>query len=616
MCGIAGIIQTPPPSFEHPELHKMTNALAHRGPDGEGHWSNEDGTVQLGHRRLAIIDLSPAGQQPLSYINRYQIIHNGEVYNFPELREELRKKGYSFRSGTDTEVIVAAYDYWGESCVQHFDGMFAFAIWDEKKKELFAARDRFGEKPFFYYYDNHRFIFASEIKALRAAGLPCTPNRKMLFNFLTIGYTGNPDIPEETFFEEIRKLPPASFLKFSFLYFSFSVQEYWNIDPEKQDKKIGEKEATEQFHHLFRESVRKRLRSDVPVGTSLSGGLDSSSVIATACDLSGPQPAFSSFTASFPGYEKDESEYAKQVAAKFHLDAHMVTVTGDDLLADWEKLIHHQEEPFGSASIFAQYKVYELAAGHHVKVLLDGQGADEILAGYHKYFKWYWQELFRKGRLRKSGELAAAREKGITEPFTYKNKIAAWFPSFASIVMERRYLLKAIRQEDLDREFVKHQSREAYYTPPDLFTLNGALHFNCFTHGLEELLRFADRNAMAHGREIRLPFLSHELAEFVFSLPPAFKIRNGWTKWLLRESMKNLLPEQVAWRKDKTGFEPPQKDWMRLQPLQEAIRESKRRLVREKILKPEVMDKPVLPLGAHDPDNYDWRYFSAAGLFR
>lgn len=594
----------------------MTDALAHRGPDGEGHWVSEDKSVLLGHRRLAIIDLSPAGQQPMPYLGRYQIVHNGEVYNYSELRDELQKKGYVFRTRTDTEVIAAAYDSWGENCVQHFDGMFAFAVWDDRKKELFAARDRFGEKPFFYYSDNNRFVFASEIKALRAAGTGATPNRKMLFNFLTIGYTGNPEQPEETFFEEIFKLPPASWLKFSYVYFSFTIGRYWSIDPEKQNRQISDGEAIEQFSNLFRESVRRRLRSDVPVGTSLSGGLDSSSVIATAISLAGPAASFQSFTAVFPGYEKDESPYANQVAETFHLRPHTVEVTGDGLLADWEKIVNIQEEPFGSASIYAQYKVYELSSRHNIKVLLDGQGADETLAGYHKYFKWYWQELYRRNRLRRSGEIPAARSRGIREPFTYKNRIAAWFPSFASIVMERQYLLKAIRQEDLDKEFVKHQSREAYYTPPDLFTLNGALHFNCFTNGLEELLRFADRNAMANGIEIRLPFLSHELAAFIFSLPPGFKIREGWTKWLLRETMKDTLPASIVWRTDKVGFEPPQKIWMQQKGLQDAIREAKRVLVREKILKPGVMDNPIRPQGAHEAESYDWRYFSAAGLFR
>ena len=598
----------------------MTDALAHRGPDGEGLWQNSSGNILLGNRRLSVIDLSSAGDQPMHYLSRYTIVHNGEIYNYLELREALQKKGYTFQSQTDTEVIVAAYDHWGDACVDHFDGMFAFAVWDEKKKELFIARDRFGEKPLFYYSDNEKFLFASEMKALWSAGIEKTPNRKMLFNFITIGYTDNPDRPEETFFENIYKLPAASVLRFSLIYFNYSVESYWDIDPARLDKKITDDEALEQFAFLFNTSVKRRLRSDVAVGTSLSGGLDSSSVVATASlftpDSDRDHPSsFTSFTASFPGFEKDELSYSKQVAAQYKLQQHIVNVSPSELLADWKKLCYHQEEPFGSASIYAQYKVYELASQNNIKVLLDGQGADETLAGYHKYYKWYWQELFRRMRLSKSKELTAAHQLGINEPFTYKNKIAAWFPSFASIVMERQYLLKALRHEGLEKEFVQEHSKEAYYTPPDHFSLNGVLYFNTCIHGLEELLRYADRNSMAHGREVRLPFLSHELVEFIFSLPPHFKIRNGWTKWLLRESMKGKLPQNIVWRKDKVGFEPPQHAWMQNNSIQEAMQEAKQELIKRKILKPGVLTNKIEPLPSHAADNYDWRYFSAAGLF-
>ncbi len=610
----------------------MTDALAHRGPDGEGLWQNETGNVLLGHRRLSIIDLSDAGQQPMHLTpnlipypsplrgeggsSRYTIIHNGEIYNYIELREELKKKGYSFHSQTDTEVILAAYDCWQDECVDYFDGMFAFAIWDSTKNELFAARDRFGEKPFFYFFDGKQLLFASEMKALWAAGVERTANQKMLFNFITIGYTDNPSQPGETFFENINKLPPATALKYNTGNNELVLEKYWDIDPEKQNKKITDDEAIEQFNHLFSISVKRRLRSDVSIGTSLSGGLDSSSVVATASLFTDNSSSFNAFTAIFPGYEKDESFFSKQIADKFKLQQFTVNVSANEMMNDWSALCHHQEEPFGSASIYAQYKVYELAKQHGIKVLLDGQGADETLAGYHKYYKWYWQELFRNRKLFRSKELKAAKEIGVTDHFNFKNVIASYFPGFATVALENQYLLKAIRHEDLAKDFVKLQSKEAYYTTPDHFTLNGVLHFNTFTHGLEELLRYADRNSMAHGREVRLPFLSHELVEFIFSLPGNFKIRNGWTKWLLRETMKNKLPESIVWRKDKVGFEPPQKTWMENKQVQDAIHEARKKLVDEKVLKPEVLQKPVLPQSSHTADNYDWRYFSAAGLFK
>ncbi len=616
MCGIAGIIQTSPSSHSIADLQRMTDALAHRGPDGEGHWVNDSNTVLLGHRRLSIIDLSAAGAQPMHYCDRYTIIHNGEIYNYLELRDQLQKKGYSFRSQTDTEVIVAAYDYWKEESLQFFDGMFAFAIWDEKEKELFAARDRFGEKPFYYHRSNGEFLFASEMKALWAAGIPKQPNQKMLFNFITIGYTDNPERPEETFYEHINKLPPASYLKLSLIYFTVTVEQYWEIDPEYQDKKISDEAAIEKFKHLFQTSVHRRLRSDVAIGTSLSGGLDSSSVLALATPLATRQSPITAFTASFPGFEKDETAYAQQVAAKLSAGLHSIPVSADGFSADWEKLCYHQEEPFGSASIYAQYKVFELAKQHNVKVLLDGQGADETLAGYHKYYKWYWQELFRNRKLSGRKELSAARALGVSEPFTWKNKIAAWIPSFASIVIERQYLIKALEHPYLTRDFVQQQSKEAYYTPPDYYTLNGVLHFNTFTHGLEELLRYADRNAMAHGREVRLPFLSHELVEFIFSLPSHFKIRKGWTKWLLRTAMQDRLPAEITWRRDKVGFEPPQQKWMAHPEMVKMVQDAREQLVKEKVLKPSVLDTPATALPAHYADNYDWRYLASAHLFR
>jgi asparagine synthase (glutamine-hydrolysing) len=361
----------------------------------------------------------------------------------------------------------------------------------------------------------------------------------------------------------------------------------------------------------------------VTVGTSLSGGLDSSSVASVINELKTiNMPAgqagykLQAFTASFPGFEKDELVFSKQVSERFNLQQHIVNVSADEMMNDWEKICYHQEEPFGSASIYAQYKVFELAKEHNIKVLLDGQGADETLAGYHKYYKWYWQELFRNRRLFRSKELKAAKELGIQEKFGFKNIIAAYFPAFATVTLENQYLLKALEHEDLTKDFVKLQSKEAYYTTPDHFTLNGVLHFNTCTHGLEELLRYADRNSMAHGREVRLPFLSHELVEFVFSLPAKFKIRNGWTKWLLRTSMNEKLPESIVWRKDKVGFEPPQLQWMQHNKVQEMIQDAKTKLVNEKILKLEVLNKKIIPKAAYEGDNYDWRYLSASLLFK
>lgn len=618
MCGIAGIIQTNPSRFGKQHLQQMTGAIAHRGPDGEAHWQNESGEALLGHRRLSIIDLSDASAQPMHYLQRYSIVHNGEIYNYIELRETLQKQGYHFTTRSDTEVILAAYDCWGEECVTHFDGMFAFAIWDAEEKELFAARDRFGEKPFYYYFDGDNFLFASEMKAIWAAGIEKRPNLQLLFNFITIGYTDNPERPEETFYTNIARLPAASWLYYAPRNDGLTVEKYWDLNTSSVNKRITDEEATAQFRQLFHTSVQRRLRSDVAIGTSLSGGLDSSSVVAAidaclnAIDKKNSPYRFKTFTAIFPGFEKDESKYSKMVSDKFGLQQHTVAITAEDMLADWETFCQQQEEPFGSASSYAQYKVFELAKQHNVKVLLDGQGADETLAGYSKYYKWYWQELFLRRRLLRSGELKAARQAGVQEKFGFRNIIASIFPDFASVVLEKQYLVKALRQEDLSREFVKKQSREAYYATPPVFNLNGVLYFNTCIHGLEELLRYADKNSMAHGREVRLPFLSHELVSFIFTLPSHLKIRKAFGKWVLRNAMQKELPPEIVWRKDKVGFEPPQQQWMQHSKWQEHILSARKKLVEAGILNPFVLQKPVRAMASHAGDNYDWRYLSAA----
>lgn len=548
--------------------------------------------------------------------DRYTIVHNGEIYNYPELRKELEQHGFSFRSQSDTEVIVAAYAHWEDECVEHFDGMFAFAIWDEEEKELFAARDRFGEKPFFYHLANDEFLFSSEMKALWAGGVQRSVNLKMLFNFITIGYVDNPERPEETFYENIFKLSPASRLYYTQESGDLVIEKYWDIDTDVENSSITNAQAIEQFKYLFTNSIKRRLRSDVAVGCSLSGGLDSSSITAVISQCNKQAGPLNSFTAIFPGFERDEQVFASKVANQFQLQQHQLEITADDLILNWDSFMHHQEEPVSSASAFIQYKVFELAKKQNIKVLLDGQGADEILAGYHKYYKWYWQELFQQRRLIRSGEIPASRKIGVTERFGFKNVMASLFPDLAAVILERQYLFNALNHEHLHKDFIHLQSKEAYYTTPELGTLNGVLYFNTCIHGLQELLRYADRNSMAHGREIRLPFLSHELVTFVFSLPPNFKIREGWTKWLLRQSMQQKLPAEIAWRKDKVGFEPPQKKWMQHKKLQDMIHDSRKLLVKERILSASALSGPVRPTAAYEANADDWRYLAAAWLMQ
>jgi asparagine synthase (glutamine-hydrolysing) len=613
MCGIAGIVSMNSGLVSSHRITAMTDVLAHRGPDGTAQWINQAGIAALGHRRLAIIDLSAAAAQPMHYRHRYSIVHNGELYNYTELRHQLAAKGYPFNTLSDTEVILAAYDCWKHDCLQWFDGMFAFAIWDEQEQLLFAARDRFGEKPLYYSFDQEALLFASEVKAIRAAGKQLPVNEQLLLNFLALGYTQNPANPKETAFKEVFKLPAASY----FIYRPqagpvLETQRYWKLDKDHIDEGITEDAAVEQFNALFTQSVRRRLRSDVPLGTSLSGGLDSASIVATIQQLQ-PQIRLQTFSAVFPGSTVDESSYIQLLTAQKGLDNFLTFPTADGFMNDFEKLCYHQEGFISSASVYAQYKVFELAAGHGVKVLLDGQGADELLAGYHKYYHWYWQELYAQESPLLQQEIEAARQLGVQDQWSWKNKCLVKWPRLATTLLQRNLAHRQLHAAGISSAYASAYG-QSYYQLPAPGRLNNVLYYNSMENGLEELLQYADRNSMAHGREVRLPFLQHQLAAFIFSLPSSFKIRQGRTKWLLRTVMNKQLPPEIVWRKDKIGFEPPQAAWMSQPGLQEYITAARRKLAAAGIIEQSVVDKKIQPLDSHAADNFNWRYLVAARL--
>ncbi|MDB5191203.1 MAG: asnB [Segetibacter sp.] len=594
----------------------MTDVLQHRGPEGEGFWISEEGTVGFGHRRLSIIDLSEAGAQPMHYLNRFTITYNGEIYNYIELKEQLVKSGFAFHTHSDTEVILASYACWGKDCLTHFDGMFAFAIWDKVERTLFCARDRFGEKPFYFFHDNEQFLFSSEMKALWVAGVDKVPNNTMLLNYLTLGFTTNPAKPDHTFYKNIFKLPAAHYLELKLgegAYLNYNYWQYWDIDKESQLTSISNKEVVENFSQLLQVSVQRRLRSDVVVGSSLSGGLDSSTIVAVINKLVGDTSKQKTFSAVFPGYEKDESSYINLVTEHFSVDSYTVTPSAEGYISDFEKLMYHQEEPFQSSSIYAQFKVYELAKQKGVTVILDGQGADETLAGYHKYYHWYWQELVAKGKWNDARkEQQAAKANGAAIDWNWKNYAAAYMPGLTTRQLEKKALHKQMQHKDLTPDFLNENLDKASLYKPTVEKLNDILYFNTRQLGLEELLRYADRNSMAHSREVRLPFLSHELVEFVFKIPSSYKIFEGFTKHLLRLSMDTLLPKAIVWRKDKIGFEPPQEQWMQHKEVIEKIDEGRRKLVAEGVLNKEVLNKPIRTKEAHQAENFDWRYLSAS----
>ncbi len=615
MCGIAGIISPANREVNQARLQLMTDSIRHRGPDGEGFWINEQGTVAFGHRRLSIIDLSNAASQPMHYLDRFTITYNGEIYNYIELKSELKNKGYQFQSQSDTEVILAAYACYGIDCLQHFDGMFAFAIWDSQAQLLFCARDRFGEKPFYYSYANNELLFASEMKALWSAGVAKKMDPTMLLNYLTIGTVNYPIDRHQTFFSNISSLPPKHYLLYHTINnkINIDIKPYWDIDKVQSQFNISEADAIEKFTSLLTSSVKRRLRSDVAVGSSLSGGLDSSSIVAIINQQLQHSEKQKTFSATFPGFEKDESAYIKQVVSAFNIDNFATTPSADDFIADLQHLIYHQEEPFQSASIYAQYKVYELAKQQQVTVILDGQGADETLAGYTKYYHWYWQELIANHKFKElKKERNAAIKNGQTIDWSFKNYLAAWMPQVAANQLEKNTFRQVEFSRDFNRDFVEENKKRFAIYKPAVYNLNDILYFNTMQSGLEELLRYADRNSMAHSREVRLPFLSHELVQFIFSLPSSYKIKNGFTKNLLRLSMQNHLPASIVWRKDKVGYEPPQKLWMQNEKMKDCIHESRKKLVAQSVLNKKVLNRPIILKDAHESGNLDWRYLCAA----
>lgn len=621
MCGIAGIVSREK-NVERDVLTRMTRAIEHRGPDGDGHWINPSSHVGLGHRRLKIIDLTDTGKQPMFYADgRFAITYNGEIYNYIELRQQLEKRGCKFVSTSDTEVLLALFAEKGEACLADLEGMFAFAIWDEQKQRLFVARDRFGEKPFYYSIHNGALYFGSEMKALWAAGVPRKVSNQMLFRYLSDGALYDPSDLSQTFFEGIFKLKAAHYAFVSPESLEIDQRRYWSVDIGKVDQNISEDEAIEQFGQMFRESVAHRLRSDVAVGSSLSGGLDSSLIVCTIDELNrGKQIRQATFSARFPGFAKDEGSYMQAVIDRTNVEPHFVFPDESGLTDNLEKLFRHQEEPFGSASIYAQFCVMELARQNGVTVLLDGQGADELLAGYHPYFDDYLQELKVGDKARWRTEAIAYTERYGKQRggFSLKAALSARLP--ASLKVKAKQIRQRVAKNSatfIDSDFCRSNSGRLMPQPPRPSSLNEALHRHAFGGPLEELLRYADRNSMAHSREVRLPFLHHGLAEFIFSLPSHFKIRNGTTKYIMREAFRELLPAVIVNRTDKIGYEPPQKAWFENPRLTDMVWAGAQALADEKILTENAFDHVHSREGKTTIYNsYNWKILMAAGLLK
>jgi asparagine synthase (glutamine-hydrolysing) len=541
----------------------MRDSISHRGPDDAGFWQAPGGNAMLGSRRLAILDLSPSGHQPMTDESSSLVIaFNGEIYNYVELASQLASSGCRFHSRTDTEVLLKSYEKWGEGCLERLNGMFAFAIWDERRQTLFAARDRFGEKPFYFYQDANRDLlaFGSEIKALVAGQMfDARPDPGAVCSFLA---SEGIDAGRETIVENVFALPPAHALQFSWRDRALKIWRYWDLDGERIIRFSDDRQYADRFCELLSDSVRLRLRSDVPVGSSLSGGLDSSTIVGLVAKTK-PSAGQETFSARFADSPFDEGPHIERMAAWSAVRNHSVYPEPRNLPEEIEPLTWHQDAPFHSSSIYAQWCVMRLAGDRGVTVLLDGQGADEILAGYHSYFSSCIVELL--GRYRVLAAAGALRQYTVAHGPSHLPLICAGL-----LPAVLRSPVKAWRRpRAINKDFQRTWSRprvdgKKKFNHP----LHQLLYETLTETSLPALLRYADRNSMAFSREVRLPFLDHRLVEYLFAIPADQKIDGSTTKIVLRNATRGILPEEIRNRRDKIGFAPPENVWL-LGPLRE-----------------------------------------------
>ncbi len=569
MCGICGIINKNGEKVNIGLIQEMLKTIHHRGPDAEGTYLKNN--FAIGHKRLSIIDLSDAGNQPMHFQGRYSIVYNGEVYNYIELRSELLKQGYNFFSETDTEVIMAAYDCWGEDCLNKFNGMWAFAIYDDVKKILFCARDRFGIKPFYYFLNNDKFLFASEIKQiLKVMPVAAKMNEDRVWDFLCNGIT---EWSDTTFFKDIKQLSAGTCGIFALEKNNWQVKKWYNI--EKHHILNNYKKNVKVFKKTFLDSLYLRLRADVPIGACLSGGLDSSSIVCGISELFNNSVEIHTISSCFDKEEEkkyDEQEYIDEVIKLTNAVSHKIYVNIEDIFAKLDKIIWHMDEPFTTTSICAQWEVFEEAQRNNLTVMLDGQGADEQLAGYTGFYLPTFIEFLKK---RKVIELYKAiknfdKKRGKVEDICANSILE---DALKNLFSNRKWwkILSKLKVYGKKKENKNDCGKKIPYPYPlNKGTIKGIYNINDFDQftkdmiqvNLQALLHFEDRNSMAHSIETRVPFLDYRLVEAIYDMPAEHKIRNGYTKAVMRSAMKGILPEKIRLRMSKLGFATPEEVWI------------------------------------------------------
>ncbi len=619
MCGIAGIINLNGKVQDIPRhIKTMTDTIRHRGPDGEGflflnhehsgeiisaHGKDTPEQVisssfnyspkisidniqqnnfqfALGHRRLSIIDISPAGHQPMcDEEKKIWIIYNGAIYNHPELRIELSQKGISFKTGTDTKVILQSYLHWGEDCVNHFNGMWAFVIFDRSKNILFGSRDRMGVKPFYYYKDENVFAFASEQKALLKLPFVKTGiNRKAASEFL-VGDIQHIERGEENMFQNIFEIMPAQNFKIDLSTKSFNKWNYYSLKTNTIYSSFDENDFSkyrDETEKLLVDSVKLRLRSDVPVGSCLSGGIDSSAIVSIMGKLiSGGEKVnlggkLNVFTLKFDEKEIDESHWAKYVVDQTNAEWNLVSPSAQDLLRDFKDLNYAQDIPVCSTGTYGQFQLMRRAKEKGIKVILDGQGGDELFGGYMTHSIVFWRELLRRGKFGKAfSEMSADGKSAFNKKLLLKDFSKRKFVSLAPSFYQKSFYKSYFNQnqflnESVINDYVNLDSNKSELEVNNSSSLNEALLKDFVNTRLKMYLKYEDRSSMWHSVEARTPFADdHNLVEYVFNLPGIYKIHNGINKYLLREAMKNYLPKEIKERKDKLGFVTPIDKWVK-----------------------------------------------------
>ncbi len=576
MCGIACLISAGDKMVDPKILDAFTDAVAHRGPDGRGtelfakaggrlalSESGGPAEVGLGHRRLSILDLTNAGAQPMSSPDgAVRIVYNGEVYNHVELRAELERDGYSFKSRCDTEVVLAAYAKWGVDCFRRFNGMWALAILDLNRNVVVLSRDRFGIKPLYHLHSGGVLAIASEMKQFRE--LPWfspEPNDEACVAYLVNGYEISPD----TFLKGVKLFPSAStaVIDLSNPDLAIKPERYWRPEDVETLRNVDPRDAAREVAEIFRDSVRLRLRSDVPVGSCLSGGLDSSAIFAAMSSLE-PNKTFSAFSACFDDPYADERLFMEMVVSATNADHVKVFPQPEDLTADFADFLEKHDEPVGSASMYAQYRVMKAARAADVPVLLDGQGGDELFSGYWPtYFLWL-DGLRKRGKyLTILGDCLGALAPG-GNPELFKEAVATMREYRKRSNLQYPYSINRRKSADFAESssvYAKHRSMA-----PEEYRI-----FELMELRLPRLLKWEDRNSMAFSIESRVPFLDINLVEKILSFPCDANTRRGWTKYLFRKAVDDTLPKRIVWRRDKRGFETPQARWSRKGPFHEAL---------------------------------------------